>query len=136
MRILLADDQPKVRLALRLMLEQQEGIGEIDEAVDGDDLLALAEAEQPDLLLLDWELPGMATAELLPALLETCPDLYVITLSSHPEARPAALAAGANAFVSKTDPPDDLLRAFDLYHADGETSNAWQPALRRPSQKE
>ena len=115
MRIMLADDQPKVRLALRLMLEQQEGIGEIDEAVDGDDLLAL---------------------ELLPALLETCPDLYVITLSSHPEARPAALAAGANAFVSKTDPPDDLLRAFDLYHADGETSNAWQPALRRPSQKE
>lgn len=136
MRVLLADDQPKVRLALRLLLEQQEGIGEIGEAVTGDDLLALAEAKKPDLLLLDWELPGMAMAELLPTLLETCPRLYVITLSSHPEAGPAALAAGANAFVSKTDPPEDLLRAFDLYYADGEASNAWQAALRNTSQKE
>ncbi len=59
MHILLADDQPKVRSALRLLLEQQPWATAISEADDADALLARASAQLPGLVLLDWELPGM-----------------------------------------------------------------------------
>jgi DNA-binding NarL/FixJ family response regulator len=115
MRILVADDRKKVRLALRLLLEQRTGSSVIGEAIDGEDLIGQAASKQPELLLLDWDLPGLDVSALFPRLRLACPGLYVIALSSHPEVRPAALAAGADDFVSKTDPPENLMRAIDLY---------------------
>ena len=69
MRILLADDQPKVRFALRALLEQQPGLKVVGEAVNADDLVTQTQESCPDVLLLDWELPGLAANEFLPALL-------------------------------------------------------------------
>ncbi len=85
----------------------------VGEAVDADDLLDQAGATSPDLVLLDWSLPGMAACDLLPALRRVCPDLLVVAPSARPEARRAALAAGANAFASKGNPPERLLAAID-----------------------
>jgi len=113
MRILLADDQPRVRFALRVLLERQPGLEVVGAALDADDLLAQAEATCPDLVLLGWELPGLIAVDSLSALRRICPDLFVIALSGRPEARRAALVAGANTFVSKTDPPERLLAAID-----------------------
>ncbi|NIO69112.1 MAG: response regulator [Anaerolineae bacterium] len=109
MRVLLADDQTKVRSALRLLLEQEPGLSVVGEAAEAEDLLAQVEATQPDLVLLDWELPGLRTDDRLSALRTLCPRLKVIALSGQPEARRAALTAGADAFVSKGDPPERLL---------------------------
>jgi len=113
MRVLLADDQSKVRSALRLVLEQQPGIHVLGEAVDTTGLLGWVKATRPDLVLLDWELPGLEANSLLPTLRQLCPHLKVIALSGRPEARGAALAAGADAFVSKGDPPEQLLAAVN-----------------------
>jgi DNA-binding NarL/FixJ family response regulator len=115
MRILLADDQPRIRFALRVLLERQPGLKVVGEAVAAEDLLAQAESTRPDLVLLGWELPGLAAAGSLSALRRIRPDLSVIALSGRPEARRAALAAGADAFVSKIDPPDRLLTVIDDY---------------------
>ena len=112
-RVLLADDQPKVRSALRLLLEQQPGVSILGEAVDVTGLLDWVKATCPDLVLLDWELPGLESDSLLPALREFCPCLAVIALSGRPEARRAALDAGVDAFVSKGDPPERLLAAVN-----------------------
>jgi DNA-binding NarL/FixJ family response regulator len=112
MRILLAENRSRVRFALRSLLEEQPGIVVIGEVSDGQDLIAQAEADCPDLVLIDWDLPGIEEDDLLPALREICPDLTVIILSSRPEVKGAALAAGAQAFVSKADPPDQLLAAI------------------------
>jgi len=112
MRILLADNQPKVRFALRVLLEQHAGHEVEGEAVDAEGLLAQVELACPDLVLFAWGLPGRAAADLLLALRELCPDTFVIALSGRPEARRAALAAGADGFVSKTDPPERLLAAI------------------------
>ena len=111
-RILLADDQPGVRFALRVLLERQPGMLVVGEAWDGAGLLAAAQAANPNLVLLDWELPGMDAARVLAALRMARPDLQVIALSGRPEARKVALAEGANAFVSKSDPPENLLAAI------------------------
>jgi DNA-binding NarL/FixJ family response regulator len=111
MRVLLADDQLKVRLALKLLLEQESEVRVVGEAAEAQDLLAHVTADCPDLVLLDWGLPDMAGEELLAALREACPAVSVIVLSGQPEAEENALAAGADAFVSKTDPPERLLAA-------------------------
>ena len=113
MRVLLADDQSKVRSALRLVLEQQPGVSILGEAVDTTGLLDWVKAACPNLVLLDWELPGLGVDRLLPTLRELCPGLAVIALSGRPEARQAALDAGVDAFVSKGDPPERLLTAVN-----------------------
>jgi DNA-binding NarL/FixJ family response regulator len=85
----------------------------VGEAVGAVDVLAQVEAGCPDLVLLCWELPGLARDDLLSALRRVCPDLRVIALSGRPEARRVALDAGADAFVSKADPPERLLAAIN-----------------------
>ena len=112
MRILLADDQSKIRFALRVLLERQPGLEVISEAINAENLLVQVETACPDLVLLGWELPGLATVSLLSALHRARSDLLVIALSGRPEARQAALDAGADAFVSKADPPERLLAAI------------------------
>ena len=112
MRILLADDQPKVRLGLRLLLEQEPDMTVIAEAADFGSLLPQVEESQLDVVLLDWSLPGSAAAEQLTALRQACLQVAVIVLSAQPGVEEAALAAGADAFVSKADPPEHLLAAI------------------------
>lgn len=111
MRVLLADDQAKVRSALRLLLEHQPDIEILGEAVDTTGLLDWLKAANPDVVLLDWELPGLPAVALLRQMRSHWPGLRVIALSGVPQARQAALAAGAHAFVSKGDPPEVLVRA-------------------------
>jgi DNA-binding NarL/FixJ family response regulator len=121
MRVFLADDQAAVRSALRRLLKEEPGLSVVGEAARAEDLLAQASAARPDAVLLDWELPGLPTAydrteqtrgHLLASLqaLDTHPK--VIALSGRLEARQAALAAGADAFVSKGDPQEQLLTAL------------------------
>ncbi len=94
-------------------MEQEPGMNVVGEAAEADDLLAQVEATQPDLVLLDWELPDQGGAATLAGLRTAQPGLVVIALSGRPEARQAALDAGADAFVSKGDPPERLLAAVD-----------------------
>lgn len=114
MRILLADDQPRVCTALQMLLKQEPGMRVVGEATEAADLLTQIQATQPDLVLLDWELPDLLTSGSLPALRTVYPDLAIIVLSGRPEARRAALTAGADAFVSKIDPPERLLAALHV----------------------
>ena len=111
MRILLADDEQPVRSALRLILEQHLGLRVVGEAAKAEELLHLVKTVKPDLILLDWELPSLGI-RLLPALHALCPYLKIIVLSGRLEAAASALAAGADAFVSKGDPPERLLSAL------------------------
>lgn len=109
MRILLVDDQPAVRSALRYLLGQQPDIEVVGEASSGEGLLEHIRTIQPDVVLLDWELPHQAVAGLLADVraFEVRPKMVVF--SSWPDVETAALNAGADAFVSKSDSPDILL---------------------------
>jgi DNA-binding NarL/FixJ family response regulator len=112
MRILLADDQPRVRFALRALLDRQPGMEVVGEAMDGEGLLAQAKEACPDLVLFDWGLTRLAGIDLVSALREVCPNIVAVVISGRLRARQAALAAGADAFVSKADPPERLLAAI------------------------
>ena len=109
LNILIGDAQPRVRFGLRLLLEQQPGWRVAGEAEDAQVLLEHVRCGCPDLLLLDWELPGMPAQELLAVVRQACPHLRVVFMSGKDELRQMALQAGADIFACKADPPEKLL---------------------------
>jgi DNA-binding NarL/FixJ family response regulator len=109
MDILLADDQPHVRSALRLLLEQDAHARIVGEVGTVQDLLSCAGQVAPDAILVDWELPGLSPVEGISSMRRAYPQARIMALSSRPEARQAALQAGVDAFVSKAEPPERLL---------------------------
>lgn len=107
--VLIADDQGHVRSALRLLLEQEPGITVIAEAADATGLLLSLESSPLDVVLLDWDLPGLPIHHLLRLLRLERPSLPIIAMSSRPETRFQALQAGVVAFLSKGAPPETIL---------------------------
>ncbi len=116
MRVFIADDDEEVRAALRILLTQIQGVSLAGEVGKIQGLLDQVQVTQPDIVLLDWELPGQPTADLLAALHALSHRLKVIVLSSRPEAEQAALISRADAFVSKGDPPERLLTVLRNIH--------------------
>lgn len=111
MNIIVADHQDRVRFALRMLLERMMGQKVMAEASNASELSKLVANKQPDLLLLDWELPGLDAAAELQRLRVLHQGLRVIVISSAPGVRQAALEAGADAFIDKAAPPEALMEA-------------------------
>jgi two-component system secretion response regulator SsrB len=111
MRILLADDQPQVRSALRLLLEHVQ-VCIVSDVENLAGLLCESPEPTPDAILIDWELPGLSPADGLSRVRQIYPSARIVALSSRPEARHSALHAGADVFVCKGDPPEVLLAAL------------------------
>ena len=109
MRVLLADGQLKVCSALQLLLKHEPGVRVIGEVGDAENLLIQILSAHPDLILVDWGLPGLSAIGSLSALRKDNPNLKVIVMSGRPEERQQALTAGADVFVSKIDPPEQLI---------------------------
>jgi DNA-binding NarL/FixJ family response regulator len=113
MHVLVADGHTQVRWALRTAIKEAFNLVVIDEAQDAHALLDQARILEPDLVLLEWELPGLPVGPALVAALRALtPGCRVVVLSRLPEARQAALAAGADLFVSKSAAPQQLLAAL------------------------
>ena len=112
MRILVADEQSRVRSALRLLLEQNPDYEVIDEATESIELVDKVEREAIELVVLDWRLPGLDGEELVRLLRQTAQNPMIVVMSGRPEARQTALEAGADIFVSKADPPEEILAAL------------------------
>lgn len=109
MKILLADDNPEVRSALRLLLEQEPLMALVMEVTDTPALLVHLSKDCPMVVLLDWELPGLHRSDVMMVVRSRCPETKIIALSSKFEARQEALAARVDAFVSKSEPPERIL---------------------------
>jgi DNA-binding NarL/FixJ family response regulator len=117
-RVLIADDDSKVRAALRLLLEelsgQNTGRGSsvpcwtIAEAWDSASALGLLREDAADVVLLDWELPGIEPEAMILAARE-CGAGTIVAMSGRPEARRMSLECGADSFISKNEPPDLLV---------------------------
>lgn len=120
MKILLIDDHPVVRAGLRQLLATAMP-ATVCEAAEGREALVLARREQPDLVVLDLNLPGIGGVELLRRLLQQEAGMRVLVLSMHvaPHYAARALQAGARGYVSKNAPPEELLTALRRIAAGG-----------------
>jgi DNA-binding NarL/FixJ family response regulator len=111
-KILIADDQPAIRSALRLLIEQQTDLNVTGEIDNNDALLDWLLANHADILLLDWESNGISSHQIIPEVHSAFPSLKIIVLDSKPEVRQKAINAGASEFVGKNEPPERLLEVI------------------------
>ncbi len=109
MRILIADDDPKVRSALALLLDQEPGFDVIGAAENATELQSKILSDEIDLILLDWELPGLPAEWMELFLRDGGRRTSVVAMSGRAQACRAAESSGADAFVSKGDPPERLI---------------------------
>lgn len=109
MQILIVDDQPRARQSLKALLTTWPQVKEIREAATGQEAIHLVEESQPDLVLMDVRMPEMDGVEATRHIKARWPQVKIIVLSMYADYMADALAAGADAFVSKGEPPDRLL---------------------------
>jgi DNA-binding NarL/FixJ family response regulator len=112
--ILLADDQPMLRLGFRLVLDAQDDMQVVGEAGDGAAALRVVEAEQPDIVLMDVRMPGMDGIEATRRIVASASTTRVLILTTFDldEYAYAGLRAGASGFLLKDVTPNDLLSAI------------------------
>ena len=113
-RVALADDHPEVLLALRLLLRLSDEIDIICEVSNGQEALDCVVQLQPDVLVIDIQMPELdglsATKQIIELSLPT--RVLVISLNRGSFIARQAAAAGAKGFLAKEDLPDSLLPAI------------------------
>lgn len=112
-RVVLADDHKILRTSLAVFLAENEGIEVVGEADDGRQTLAMVHEHQPDVLLLDLNMPGLGGLDVLPEIRETLPDIKVLVLTGRDEDSyiMRALKVGAHGYVLKTTDENELVKA-------------------------
>jgi len=120
-RVVLADDHPMYRYGVAAGLATADEIELVGEAPDGQALIALVEAERPDVVLTDLAMPGLDGVSACRQLLARQPDLGVLVLTMHAddESLVSALRAGARGYLVKGADKAELIRAI-LAVADGQ----------------
>jgi DNA-binding NarL/FixJ family response regulator len=114
MRILIVDDNERVRRGIAAVLSYEKDWQVCGEAVDGTDALEKARELAPDLVLLDVSMPGMDGLETARRLRSENPAVKILILSQHDPAAllPQALEAGANGCVDKSRVASELVKAI------------------------
>ena len=117
-RLLLADDQALVRGALAALLELESDISVVAQVGRGDEVVAAARANEPDVALLDVEMPGLDGIAATAALHEALPGCRVlmVTTFGRPGYLRRAMEAGASGFVVKDTPARELADAVRRVH--------------------
>jgi DNA-binding NarL/FixJ family response regulator len=120
-RVLIADDQPRARKALRALLatigldgrrDDQSAIEVVGEARDGREALRLVKEYQPDIVLMDIRMPGMDGLEATRFIKQNFRATKVVVLTMYSSERTDALAAGADVFLIKGCPSEELEQAI------------------------
>jgi DNA-binding NarL/FixJ family response regulator len=115
-RVLIVDDQEPFRLAARMVVEATDGFEVVGEAESGEEAVELARSLDPNLVLMDVNLPGINGLEATRAILkEAGQRVVILVLSTYEEAEyaPRAEEAGAAAYISKSSfDPDRLENAW------------------------
>jgi DNA-binding NarL/FixJ family response regulator len=112
-RVLVADDDPLVRAALRMILGGAGGIMLVGEVADGADVPAAVQEHSPDVVLMDIRMPrvdGLGATERLRAL-DGAPEVVILTTFDADEHVLRAMRAGASGFLLKDTPPADIVDA-------------------------
>jgi DNA-binding NarL/FixJ family response regulator len=111
-RVLIADDRPRSRDGLRALLEMWPRVEVVGEAVDGSEAVRLVEECQPDVVLMDVRMPVMDGLQATRLIKAKWPGVRVIVLTMYVHHQADALAAGADAFLVKGCPEEQLLEAI------------------------
>ena len=122
LRVVIADDHTVVRQGIRGVLEEVEGLEVVAEAGDGDEALALVSQHEPDVVVLDVNMPNKTGLEVAKILRDEASSARILILSMHddPEYILQAVRAGADGYVLKDVAPAALRDAVQAVHAGNE----------------
>jgi len=122
-RVLLVDDHHIVRGGIRALLEVEEGIVVIDEAADGVEAVLKARSLNPDVILLDLQMPRKNGIEAIAEIKEENPQTKILVLTSYSDDDKvlAAIKAGALGYLLKESSTQELVQAIHSVH-NGESS--------------
>ena len=115
--IMLVDDHAIVRAGYRALLQQQPRLKVVAEASDGAEAYRLFKQVKPDLVIMDLTMPGFGGIEAIRRIRQWDPNARILVFTMHQNAAYAvqAIRAGAKGYVTKSSPPDALVRAaFDV----------------------
>ena len=109
-RIVVVDDHTLFRRGLVGLLAEMEDFEVVGEAANGQDALYIIEAQKPDIVLLDVNMPEMSGVETLTALRKQGVDspVLMLTISQHEEDLIGAIRAGASGYLLKNAEPETL----------------------------
>lgn len=109
-RVFIADDHPLFRCGLRMSLDQKAGLEVVGEAGDGFEAVEKIVSDQPDIVLIDVDMPGLSGIGAIRMLRKALPDLRILVLSHHEDDRCVrdCMAAGADGYVLKSIDVDAL----------------------------
>jgi DNA-binding NarL/FixJ family response regulator len=113
-RVVLADDHPMMRTGIRNMLKRVPDIEVVGEAANGYDALKLAFSLEPDVLLLDMEMPGLKGVEVAEELEASGSEIPVLVLSAYEDRQYilGVLAHGAAGYLTKEEAPEAIVKAI------------------------
>ena len=120
-KVLMADDHAIVRKGLRLILTESSMHCQVEEAVNGQEVLKKVYDGVFDILVLDISLPDRNGLDLVREIKSVKPKLPILMLSAHPEDQYAvrALKAGVSGYLNKESAPDQLVQAIERIVAGG-----------------
>ena len=118
-RLLLIEDHEMVRAGFRMLLNAQPDMQIVGEASSGEEGLALAIQEQPDVILLDVSMPGMGGVETARGVKLHCPETAILAVTIHTEQAYLLemLEAGVDGYLPKRAAADELVNAIRTVHA-------------------
>ncbi len=120
-KLILADDHRLVRSGLRRVLEDTPGFEVVAEASSGEEVVELAKAHAPDVILMDVNMPGIGGLEATRRILLRSPDTKIIAVSMYmEEPYPSRLlTAGARGYISKDAAAEEVVAAIKRVQAGG-----------------
>lgn len=118
-RVMVVDDHPVVRRGISLCLSRQPQIALVGEAGDGREAIRLARELQPDLILMDIDMPHMTGLAVAEVLQREMPRVKVLILSMHSNSDYVVriIQSGARGFILKEAPAEELVRAIEMVNA-------------------
>lgn len=114
-QIVLIEDDMVIRESFEFLLNEEEGCSVIGAFADAESALRSVASLDPDVILLDIQLPGLSGLEALPKLKDLAPEAAVIILSvnEHQDTVFDALAKGASGYLTKNTPPERIVSAVN-----------------------
>ncbi len=112
-RVILADDHPLIRAGIRSILEKADDIVVVGEAGNGREALTLIHKENPDVVVLDVEMPVMAGIEVARELKKAGSPVHILALSAHDDEQYVfgLLESGASGYLIKDEIPETVVEA-------------------------
>lgn len=120
-RVMIVDDHPVMRRALRSILETEEELAIVAEADGGQAALEIFRSAQPDVILMDGSMPDMNGMETTRRLREMAPEVKVIGLTLYEQTSylEEMISVGASGYLLKTGSPSNVIKAIQAVAAGG-----------------